>query len=132
MLKRRIKRIEKGLGLKKINMENVGNIYNFFLTGDESLLPEELELREVQLATNKATDKGLKEYPGLSRVFNSLKEGGEITDDEKDFFEYIKTRGGRIGGIFFASENKKNPDEILEKLRLGPSLIIHYAKVKEK
>jgi len=132
MLKRRIEKIEKGLGLKKISMDNVGNIYKFFLTGDESLLPEEPALREVQLATDKATDKGLNEYPGLSRVFNALKEGGEIADDEKDFFEYIKTREKRFAGPCIIFENEKNPDEILGKLRLGPSLIIQYVRVKAK
>jgi len=132
MLKRRITRIEKGLGLKKISIENIEDIYKFFLTGDESLLPEELELREVQIATNKAADKGLKEYPGLSRVFNALKKGGEIADDERDFFEYIKTREKRVVGPCIISENEKNPDEILGKLRLGPSLIIQYVKVKAK
>lgn len=132
MLKQRIKKIEERLGFKKISMENVGNIYKFFLTGDESLLPKEPALREVQLATDKAMDKGLKEYPGLYRVFNALKEGGEIADDEKDFFEYIKTREKRFVGPSIIFENEKNPDEILGKLRLGPSLIIQYIRVKSK
>ncbi len=132
MLKQRIKKIEKGFGLKKISMENVENIYKFFLTGDESLLSEELELREVQLATNKATNKEIKEYPGLIRVFNALKKGGEITDDEKTFFEYIKTKENCLGMSRIISEDEKDPDEILEKLRLGPSLIIRYVEVKGK
>lgn len=90
MLKQRIKRIENGLSLPKINHEDVEKVYQFFLNGNENLLPENLTLREVRLAARKAKENGLKKCPGLLRVFYALLEKKEIIDDEETFFDYIE------------------------------------------
>ena len=92
MLKKRVENIEKRLGNLKVDKDNIEPIYQFFLTGDKNLLPENLAFREVRLAARKAKENGLKKCPGLLKVFNALLKEKEIIDDEETFFDYIENK----------------------------------------
>lgn len=92
MLKKRVESIEKRLGNLRIDKENIEPIYQFFLTGNENLLPENLTLREVRLAARKAKENGLKKCPGLLKVFHALLEDEEIIDDDETLFDYIENK----------------------------------------
>jgi len=133
MLKRRIKRIEKGLGLKKISIKNVEYIYKFFLTGDKSLLPEEQTLGEIYIAAKKAREKGLIKCPGLFRVFNCLKKEGSVKD-ENDFFDYLKTRKEPSPKIIYTQDIEKEEEtyQILERLGLFQTIYFVPAKLRPK
>ena len=92
MLKQRVESIEKRLGNLRTDKENVERIYQFFLTGHENLLAENLTIREVRLAARKTKENGLKKCPGLLNVFHALLEEEEIIDDEETLFDYIENK----------------------------------------
>ena len=120
MLRNRIKKIEERLDNPKANQRNIDSIYQFFLTGDEGSLPDQVELIETHLAARKARGKDLKDFPGLLEVFDALKEEEEIPDDESALFSYIKTRvhDSKRLKFQFLRRHGKWANELLGKLGL--------------
>ena len=118
MLKKRVENIEKRLGNLKVDKDNIEPIYQFFLTGDKNLLPENLAFREVRLAARKAKENGLKKCPGLLKVFNALLKEKEIIDDEETFFDYIENKVDDPKKLKyqFLRRHGKKASSLLEKL----------------
>lgn len=118
MLKKRIKKLENNLRLSKINNENGEKVFQFFLSGDESLLPLELSIREVKLTVMKTENKEYKNLPGFMRVVEALLKE-EMIKNESSVIEYVKNlQEGRSQKLRFNFGGQHERDPILEKLRL--------------
>jgi len=113
----RIKRIEQRLGIIMPDKENIEEIYEFFLTGDENLLPEKPTLKEVYLAALKVQGRDIQKCKGLFFVIDALKKKGKI-QNENEFFSYLKDKTYPDRDMVYLYDNDKLDDSyrVLKKL----------------
>lgn len=120
MLKRKIERLEREIGVSEESRERRQAIIEFFITGNKDALPARCTFEEAKAVISNMKDITRERFPGLALVHDEYQEGRCRAEPWSTFLSQIKASSVPLSIVYDETEPAPKTRKGYRKDFVGP------------